>query len=66
MNYDLDCYVWSINQWDWFDISGVHHGQVLSSIVGGSKARWGVWGTTLDIAKEIHTAAKPNTITVSM
>lgn len=49
-----------------FDISGVHHGPVLSSIVGGSKARWGVWGTTLDIAKEIHTAAKPNTITVSM
>uniref|UniRef100_K1QSM2 adenylate cyclase n=1 Tax=Magallana gigas TaxID=29159 RepID=K1QSM2_MAGGI len=45
--------------------AGVHHGPVLSSIVGGSKARWGVWGTTLDIAKEIHTAAKPNTITVS-
>ncbi|XP_052688522.1 adenylate cyclase type 8-like isoform X1 [Crassostrea angulata] len=45
--------------------AGVHHGPVLSSIVGGSKARWGVWGTTLDIAKEIHIAAKPNMITVS-
>lgn len=45
--------------------AGVHHGSVLSSIVGGSKARWGVWGTTLDIAKEVHTAAKPNTVMVS-
>ncbi|XP_062612231.1 adenylate cyclase type 6-like [Saccostrea cucullata] len=45
--------------------AGVHFGSTLSSIVGGSRARWGVWGTTIDTANEIHSISTPNTIKVS-
>lgn len=34
-------------------------------MVGGSSARWGVWGTSLDIAKHIQTGSAPNAIRVS-
>ncbi|XP_078334027.1 adenylate cyclase type 8-like [Crassostrea virginica] len=45
--------------------AGVHFGPVLSSMVGGSSARWGMWGTSLDIAKHIQTGSAPNSIRVS-
>lgn len=37
----------------------------MSSMVGGSSARWGMWGTSLDIAKHIQTGSAPNSIRVS-